>query len=57
MKAVLKNLCEKGISAAKPNIKNVALESGILMFEITECFEREIFDSLSAICSDKKVPV
>jgi hypothetical protein len=54
---VLKPLCEKGISAAKPNVKKVALECGILMFEITECFDKEIFESLQAICGDKKLPV
>ena len=54
---VLKNLCEKGIGAAKPKIKNQALECGILMFEVTDCFDKDIFEKLLELCNDKKVAV
>jgi hypothetical protein len=53
----LKPLVDKGLGAAKPNIKAKALECALLIFEVSEQFDEETLDVLEKLCKSDKLKV
>lgn len=56
-KDYLKPLIEKGLGAAKPNVKAKSLECALLIFEVSEQFDDETMDVLEALCLSKTLKV
>ena len=56
-KDYLKPLVDKGLGAAKPNIKAKALECGLLIFEVSEQFDEDTLDVLEKLCKSDKLKV
>lgn len=48
---------DKGLGAAKPNIKAKSLECGLLIFEVSEQFDEETMDVLEKLCKSDKLKV
>ena len=54
---MFKPLIEKCLSHAKPVIKNKALESMLLIFEVSEKFDEDTFTVLEELCKAKLAKV
>lgn len=53
----MKPLVEKGLGAAKPNVKAKSLECTLLIFEVSEQFDEETMEALEALCNSKTLKV
>jgi hypothetical protein len=56
-KDYIKPLVDKGLGAAKPNVKAKSLECALLIFEVSEQFDEETMDVLEALCKSDKLKV
>ena len=48
---------DKGIGAAKPNVKAKSLECALLIFEVSEQFDEETMEIIEKLCKSDKLKV
>jgi hypothetical protein len=48
---------DKGLGAAKPNVKAKAMECVIMIFEVSEQFDEETMDVIATLCKSDKLKV